>query len=79
MKVLMTSMLLFTGALFLTAANAYDIKGCSSDSCKVYCDNGQYVGTMYWNGTRWSDGLRSDKNKNVVASQMVAAQGSSCR
>ena len=79
MKVLMTSMLLLTGALFLNTANAYDIKGCSSDSCKVYCDNGQYVGTMYWNGSRWSDGLRSDKDKNVVASQMVAAQGSSCR
>ena len=79
MKVLMTSMLLFTGALFLNTANAYDIKGCSSDSCKVYCDNGQYVGTMYWNGTRWSDGLRSHEKKDVVASQMVAAQGTACR
>lgn len=78
MKVLMASMLLFTGALFLNTANAYSLN-CGSDACKVYCANGQYVGTMYWNGSRWSDGLRSSSDKDVVARQMVAAQGSSCQ
>jgi len=60
------------------AATAYT-KSCeSSDVCKVYCNEGPYVGTMYWNGTRWSDGVRSDPDSDVVARAMVAAQGSGC-
>lgn len=78
MKILWKN-IVFVGVLFVaSAANAYTTD-CSGDSCKVYCADGSYVGTMYWNGTRWSDGLRSDPNKDVVASQMVAAQGSSCK
>ncbi len=50
------------------AAYAYTLE-CSGDACKVYCDNKQYVGTMYWNGTNWSDGLRSDPSKEEVASE----------
>jgi hypothetical protein len=57
-----------------------DGSACTTDSaCHVYCDNGTLAGTMYWNGTRWSDGLRSDPDKDVVARQIVAAQGSSCK
>lgn len=79
MKVLLTSILFLTGAIFLSVAEAYNLSCGSSDSCKVTCDNGQHVGTMYWNGTRWSDGLRSSADKDQLARQMVAAQGSACR
>lgn len=71
----------FFGLLALTvagAAYAYTLE-CNGDACKVYCDNKQFVGTMYWNGSNWSDGLRSDPSKDEVARQMVKAQGSSCQ
>ncbi len=59
-------------------AYAYTLD-CKGDACKVYCNNKQFVGTMYWNGSKWSDGQRSDANRDKVASQMVKAQGSSCQ
>ncbi len=47
------------------------------------CDGGAFVGTMYWNGSKWSDGVRADKDKDKdkdkVAKAMVAAQGASCQ
>lgn len=51
----------------------------SGDACTVRCDNKQSVGTMYWNGSQWSDGVRWSKDKDEVARKMVAAQGSACR
>jgi hypothetical protein len=65
--------------LVLGTAHAYKLVQKSGDAIDVYCDSGAFVGTMYWNGSRWSDGLRSDPDKDVVAKQMVAAQGSSCQ
>jgi hypothetical protein len=58
-----------------------DGSGCTRDgsACHVYCDNNALAGTMYWNGARWSDGLRSDPDKDVVARQIVAANGTACR
>lgn len=79
MKVRLTCLLFFMGAIFLSIAAAYNLSCESSDSCKVTCDDGQYVGTMYWNGTRWSDGLRSNTDKDQLAKQMVAAQGTDCK
>lgn len=61
-----------------SAVHAYTLD-CQGDACKVYCDSEQYVGTMYWNGSQWSDGLRSSPSKEEVARQMVKAQGSSCQ
>lgn len=63
---------------FAGAAYAYALE-CSGDACKVFCDNKQFVGTMYWNGAKWSDGLRADADKHAVARQMVQAQGTSCQ
>lgn len=54
-------------------ACAYD-----GSACSVICDNGQLAGTMYWNGSVWSDGVRSDPDAYVVASAIVAAQGTAC-
>lgn len=50
----------------------------TSSACNVYCDSGTLAGTMTWNGSRWSDGVRSDADKDVVARQIVAAQGTAC-
>jgi len=80
MKALLTCLFFFAGAVFLSIAEAYSL-GCdqSGTSCKVTCDNGQPAGTMYWNGSRWSDGLRSSTDKDQLARQMVAAQGTACK
>lgn len=78
MKTRMKSLLFFAGAMLLSAAEAYTLD-CQSDKCTVTCANGQFVGTMYWNGSQWSDGIRSSMDKNKLADQMVAAQGSACR
>lgn len=62
------------------AAWAYSMScNSSGDACTVTCDNGQPAGTMYWNGSQWSDGLRWSKDKNELARRMVAAQGTACR
>lgn len=66
------------GIAFVSVAHAYSLD-CKGDACKVHCDNGQYVGTMYWNGAQWSDGVRSDASKEVVAELMVKAQGTACQ
>jgi hypothetical protein len=80
MKALLTGLFLFTSTLYLNTAEAYSLD-CdqSGSSCKVACDNGQHAGTMYWNGSRWSDGLRSSTDKHELARQIVAAQGTACK
>ena len=79
MNTLAKLIVLSAGILVTDAAFAYSLK-CASDgqSCDVYCSSGKFVGTMYWNGTNWSDGLRSDSDKDALAKMMVAAQGSAC-
>ena len=56
--------------------------GCSEDqACYVYCEgdaDGQLAGTMYYNGSEWSDGVRSDVDRDVVAEAIVAAFGTAC-
>lgn len=61
-------------------AYAYTLS-CNSagDSCVVTCANGQRAGVMYWNGSQWSDGVRWNKDKDVLAKQIVAAQGTACQ
>jgi hypothetical protein len=80
MKAYRTHVALLSGLFVAGTAWAYSIS-CNSagDACTVKCDNGQNAGTMYWNGSRWSDGLRSHTDKDTLAKQMVAAQGTACR
>ena len=61
-------------------AFAYALR-CNSDgtSCEVVCDSGTVVGIIYWNGENWTDGIRADKDKNVVAKKIVEANGSACQ
>ena len=49
-----------------------------SSSCKVYCDNGQLGGTMNWNGSVWTDGVKWDPDMNAEARKICAANGSDC-
>ena len=74
-----------TSVAIPTSASAYIVRNssggaCTFDgsACNVICDNGQLAGTMYWNGSVWSDGVRSDPDAYVVASAIVAAQGTAC-
>lgn len=80
MKTFLQRLALLGSLLAATAAYAYSIS-CNSanDACTVTCDNRQPVGTMYWNGSVWSDGIRSNKDKDELAKQMVRAQGAACR
>ena len=72
--------LLFSGVCFLNAAFAYRLTyNSSGDVAYVICNNGSNVGSIYWNGSKWSDGLRSSPDVNDVAKQIVAAQGTSCQ
>ena len=78
MKAILVWTILVVATLFSISANAYRL-ACSFTACNVYCNNGQRAGVMYWNGTEWSDGIRSSPDKDVVARQIVAAQGSACQ
>lgn len=51
----------------------------SNTTCKVYCDNKDLAGEMFWNGSKWSDGLRAHTDKGILAKQIVKAQGSQCQ
>ena len=75
--------------LLASPASAYELRGgdpptpgCSDDEvCYVYCEgdaDGQLAGTMTYNGTNWSDGVRWDPDKDVVAAAIVAAYGTAC-
>ena len=54
---------------------------CSKDgsTCNVYCDNGQLAGSMNWNGTVWTDGVKSDPDMNAEAKKICDANGSACK
>ena len=76
-----------TGALVLlaSAALAYSTKNdsggeCQKDgsACNVICKSGARAGTMYWNGSVWSDGVRTDPDKDGEAKKIVAANGAAC-
>jgi hypothetical protein len=66
--------------------SAFQVRGpngspCSKDgsTCNVYCDNGELAGSMNWNGTVWTDGVKSDPDMNAEARKICAANGSACR
>jgi hypothetical protein len=73
-------------AFIAPPASAYQLRStsnggsCSKDggTCNVYCDNGQLAGTMNWNGSVWTDGVKSDPDMNAEARKICAANGSAC-
>ena len=80
MKALILTIGLVMAIGFSDSTFAYSV-GCNSagDTCVVTCNNGQRAGVMYWNGSQWSDGVRFNKDKDALAKQMVAAQGTACQ
>jgi hypothetical protein len=53
---------------------------CAADGsgCKVFCDDGQLAGVMYWNGSVWTDGVKSDADMNAEARKICAANSATC-
>jgi hypothetical protein len=80
---------IFALALFTTAssASAYQLVkssgggACTQDrsTCNVYCDNGYLAGSMNWNGSVWTDGMKWDPDKDAEARKIVAASGTACK
>jgi hypothetical protein len=65
---------------------AYQLKkadntACTKDgsTCNVFCDNGQRAGSMNWNGSVWTDGVKWDSDMDRLARKIVAANGTACR
>jgi hypothetical protein len=74
------------GALVLfmpsTPASAYTLSGdgCNGNGneCKVWCNNGSLAGSMHWNGTVWTDGVKWGADKDTEAKKICAANGTAC-
>ena len=84
------ALLSLTAAAFLgitspaSACQARSASGggsCSKDgsTCNVYCGNGQLAGSMNWNGSVWTDGVKSDPDMNAEAGKICAANGTACQ
>ena len=90
MRSVLTAAVVATSFAIPSPASAYYLRNnnggaCAQDgsACNVFCQNpddswGPRAGTMYWNGSVWSDGVRSDADPYKVASAIVAAQGTDC-
>jgi hypothetical protein len=84
----LTALTILSIALVTTTSSAfaYQLKEppkndeCKADGnpCNVFCDNGYQAGTMYWNGSVWTDGVKWDPDKNTEARKIVAANGTAC-
>jgi hypothetical protein len=81
MKTLLLSAVAFALLVSSSPASAFQLQGgCMKDGsmCTVLCNNGQLAGTMYWNGSVWTDGVKSDPDMNAEAQKICAANGSAC-
>ena len=68
-------------AALTTNAIAYSIKYNSGKTqATVYCDNGDLAGTLYWNGSAWSNG-KGLKGPDVddLAQKLVKSSGKACK
>lgn len=68
-------------ALAYTTKKQSDGKACEKDgsACDVFCNNGNRAGTMNWNGSVWTDGVKWDKDFDVEAKAICAANGTDCK
>ena len=57
---------------------------CSKDGseCQVYCtddaNKGQLAGSMFWNGSVWTDGVKWGQDQDTEANKITAAFGNGC-
>lgn len=76
-------------ALASSPASAYRLqttngRTCTKDGaeCQVYCtddaNKGQLAGSMFWNGSVWTDGVKWDEDQDAEARKITAAFGNSC-
>jgi hypothetical protein len=72
-------------SLASTPASAYRLQKpngepCAKDGteCQVYCENKHLAGSMNWNGTVWTDGVKSDPDRDAEAKKIVEADGTAC-
>jgi hypothetical protein len=87
-QTMLSSAAIVTGVILgisATPASAYSLQkpngqACTKDGseCQVYCDNKQLAGSMYWNGTVWTDGVKWDPDQDTEARKITAANGSAC-
>jgi hypothetical protein len=78
---------LVTLALLVSPACAYQLKLASDNSkdcvadgstCQVYCNNGHLAGSMNWNGSVWTDGVKWNADKDAEARMITQADGTAC-
>jgi hypothetical protein len=74
------SVLLFAPPVFAYYTQNENGNGCGGDGsgCNVYCDNDDLAGTMYWNGSVWTDGVKWNADFETEASMIVEANGTAC-
>ena len=53
---------------------------CTQDgsNCNVFCDNGDLAGSMNWNGSVWTDGVKWDADRDAEARKICTANGTAC-
>ena len=85
-----SALIIGVGLLFISStASAYRLQtanggACSKDGseCQVYCTDDAHknklAGSMYWNGSVWTDGVKSDEDQDAEAKKIMAAFGSGC-
>jgi|ERR1051326_2683938 hypothetical protein len=58
-----------------------DGRGCTGngEECRVYCDNGDLAGSMFFNGSVWTDGVKWDRDRDTEAAMICAANGAACQ
>ena len=80
MQIILKNLIAVAIISIASSAFAYSMK-CTADgiSCNVLCDNGYDAGTIYWNGTVWTNGVVSNKDREVLARSLVASAGSACK
>lgn len=69
-----------TPALAYRLQNQSGGSSCPQDGseCKVFCDNGDLAGSMFWNNSVWTDGVKSDPDMDTEARKITAANGTAC-
>lgn len=79
MKRMIAAIVALSVTLVAAVAYAYELD-CKGDCCDVWC-NGKKMkaGNMCWNGSVWTDGVKSDPDKDAEAKKIVAANGTACQ
>jgi hypothetical protein len=91
LKLVVATSIVAVGAVMPAPASATFVRNqqggaCAQDgsACDVWCGINPALigkwraGTMYWNGSVWSDGVRWNVDPYVEAGEIAAAAGAAC-